>query len=56
MKALEAVLANRNKLSMKSLEAVERAAFGHCQKFVDIGRIAMARDPYIQMMEGLGLE
>lgn len=54
VEALEAVLANRNKLSVKSLKAVERAAFGHGQNFVDAKRIAKTgKFGSLRMGEGL---
>lgn len=42
VEALEAVFANRNKLSVKGLEGVERADFGHGQIAVNNRRIATA--------------
>lgn len=42
VKALEAVFAKRNKLSVKGLEGVKRADFGHGQNAVDSWRIATA--------------
>lgn len=53
VEAFEAVLANRNKFSVKSLKAVERAAFGHGQNFVDAKRIAKTRKlGSLRMAEG----